>query len=414
MKYIQLSIISLIAIFIIAACGGDVETCIDPLTGEICEPPPIPVYPSLVKVDSLDFKTDDFFLEPSEEFTILLRGRKGDEKFTSLEIRENGQLLDLARMTIDGTPLRSNPYIFSNTEEADMFLWEVGLVAQDTKDKVQYEFIIEDLAERQAITDIIVNTLINEMTPPKINLSPDSPQIIIGQGTVSFDIEVDAIGSPIESIAVYQAVNIVEPNRLLFGGDPVNSNPLILEGDDREGFKKTIEITSMPETGLQGYTIIFRDSLGVTYNEELGIQVAEPIIETDDVKLRSSENGNAFGALDLDNNTEFGVGNTNAEIKADTLNGVWPQKITAINNAEISKLDADKYNSVFARFQLKNLWIQDDAISLSSIPGDPREYTTEVVSVDDVFLIKRVNTYQLIWITAIDPIEQSFTMKVKK
>ncbi len=414
MKYIQLSIISLIAIFIIAACGGDVETCIDPLTGEICEPPPIPVYPSLVKVDTLDFKTDDFFLEPSQEFAILLRGRKGDEKFSSLEIRENGQLLDLSRMTIDGTPLRSNPYIFSNTEEADLFLWEVGLIAQDTKDKVQYEFIIEDLVERQAITDIIVNTLINNMTPPIINLSPDSTQVLIGEGTVSFEIDVDAIGSPIESIAVYQAVNIVDASRLLFGGDPVSSNPIILEGDDREGFNKTIEITSTPDVGLQGYTVIFRDSLGNTYNEELGIQVAEPLTEIEDVTLRSSVNGNAFGALDLDNNTEFGIGNSNAEIKADTVDGMWPQKITAINDAEIAKLDVAKYDSVFARFQLKSLWIQENAIQLSSNPGDPREYTTEVVDIDDVYLIKRVNTYQLIRITAIDPIEQSFTMKVKK
>lgn len=414
MKYIKLSIISLVAIFTIAACGGDVETCIDPLTGEICEPPPIPVYPSLVKVDSLDFLTDDFFLQPSEPFGILLRGTKGDEKFNSLEIRENGELLDLSRMTIDGTPLRSNPYIFTNNGEADKFLWEVGLIAQDTKDKVQYEFIIEDLAERQAITDIIVNTLINEMTPPKIELISEETQIIIGEGTVDYEFDVDAIGSPIESIAVYQASQIVDKGRLKFDGVQFNSNPLILEGADKRNFNKTIQIASDPDLaiGLQGYTIIFLDSLGNTYTEELGIEVSEPITEVEDVTLRSSNNGNALGALDLDNLTELGIDNSNAEIRvADTIQGIWLQKITSYNSAEISKLDTTRYDDIFARVQLKEFWDEDLRAAVSS--DSPKEYTTTEVKEGDEYLVKRVNNYYLIKITAIDPIAQAYLMKVK-
>jgi len=370
MKFIKLGIVSIVSILAIAACNTGVDTCIDPETGEICEPPPIPQYPTLIKLDSIGYLVDDIFVQPSEEIHILLKGTRGDSLLTNLEVRENGELLVLNRMTIDGAQLGSNPYRF--TVQDTVFIWDVGLIVQDTRTKVQYEFILEDESQRQAITDIIVNTDITAETPPVIELLENTASTL-GAGIGVFRFDVDAIGSPIESITVYQASELVGVNRLKFDGVPFASNPLPLEGSDRNGFVKDIEITSSEEFILQGYTVIFLDALGTT--------------------------------------------NADAEIKdSGSQGGIWNQKITAFNGSELTITYAD-IDTIETKQDIKEEWNKIDPDKRETVLSSmsPDEYTTSIrVRKDSTYIVKRLDDYYMFKIDSVDVTAQSYILDLKK
>lgn len=418
MKFIKLGVISLISLLAFAACNTGVENeCIDPITGEACEPPPIPVYPLLVKVDSTGFLTDDIFVQPSSTFHILIKGTKGDSLLQTLEIRQNGELLKLDRMSINGVPLRSNPYIFGNTAESNEFLWDVALVAHDDIEKVQYEFILEDETGRQAITDIIVNTKINSLTPPTIELLSEVTPSILGEGSASFEFEIDAIGSPIDSIIVYRASTLEDASKIKLDGITFSSNPMAVDDSDRRGFRKEIEIRSTENSGLQGYTIIFLDSLGTAYTYEIGILVIKPVELAEGIILNSVQTGGTSqGAYDLDNLVEYGITDDRAEIKDNgSVQNTWNQKITAFNNSELAKIDAD-FDIIETDNQIKDLWEDAEKADISSITGEPKEYTSRKINTGDIYIVKRVNDYFLLKITEIstDANDQFYKMDVKK
>lgn len=254
--------IALLGLFL-GACTTGTEEPIDPMEPEI---PPVPIPPSL------SFKSVEGFLSeptaqvrPETEFSLILKGEKGDELLTTLEVLKNGQ--PLTDYTIDGVPQTTNRFTLAGQEQ-NRFEWIFGITSEAVNTRFIYEF---RLLAQDLLTDgvaITIDTDLTETTPPNLSLTnTDNVKDSVGNFAI-FEVELDALGSPIKEMTVYKGANLMPVDQLKFGGDPFGSNPLPLMGNDRRQFKKNVEV-EISEFGVQRHTLILTDSLEATYSLEL-------------------------------------------------------------------------------------------------------------------------------------------------
>ncbi len=271
------------AFLIIGACTTPIDPDA-PTTQE--EVPPIPLGPSLEFRDTINFLSDQrATVRPGSIFSLILDAERGDSLLVTLEITLNGEPLPTEDYTINGaTPAGSSFRL--NGEEQNQFSWQLDIKAPNEETRVIYEFELTAIDSRTDAVAITIDTDLNDFSPPNIELLTVEEPIVVIDSTAFFDLRVDALGSPIESIAVFSGAFLTDSNLLTFGGEPFTDNPMRLDDSDRRFFEKSIGI-EVPTTGIFRNTIILTDSLGEDHTLEVSYRGVLSIINLELL----SENG---------------------------------------------------------------------------------------------------------------------------
>jgi len=384
-KIIKLAILAVFALFFVMACTDN--TPIDPnqTTGEI-EREPIPRYPRINFLDSLDALIVDSALPPGDTFKLMLMGDVGDSLLTRLTISANNEPLPAERLSINGQPVSGGAFSITGAEQ-NGFIWEIDIVAQQEKNKVIYEFRLEDETTRFNIVDILINTKITPFTPPVIDVGSEEVVRKLTGESVEFNFTLEALGSPIESIHIYQGAGDVPQNRIKFGGFEVPSNPFRLEGEDRRNFDKTIEIIGDTIPGLQVYTVEFIDSLDNSYYREVALDAIRRVKCLNEVVLSFQQ------ALDIDKRKQVSALIENSNFQATDIRDFaedltqYERKITGTNNTEIRTLDSRlniELDTIKGENILIDLWNIGENLTDFITRYDTTIITLETFTVDDM------------------------------
>lgn len=244
---------------------------IDPTLGQNPEEPiPIPVGPSLSFGNEVNFLSGPTAtVRPGSQFSLILKGMKGDSILTDLEVLLNGQPLPTSDFTVNGETPTSNFFVLAD-EDRDEFEWIFEIKALADSTRVIYEFQLKAKDGRTDGVALTIDTDLTETSPPNIELLTTEEVVVVLDDDVEaeFLIRVDALGSEMDSITMYSGSNVLEADRVSFDGNIFTSNPLPLEGDDRKFFEKKIGIK--PVLAIeQRYTMELKDALGSTYSLEL-------------------------------------------------------------------------------------------------------------------------------------------------
>lgn len=271
-SFTLLSVFSLLIIGLVTFSSCEPEV-IDNTMEE--EPPEIPRGPSLMFKDSISFLSEPSGqVRPDSTFRLILEAERGDSLLVSLEIFLNGQPLPTTDYTVNGVTPASSFFDLMG-EDQNGFVWEIEIRAINDFTRVIYEFQLTAEDSRTDGVAITINTTLSETTPPNIELLTTDRDTVLQGDFAPFLIRVDALGSAIESMSVFRGANIAAAEDLMFDGELFASNPLPLEGDDRQFFEKIVEIKSDCFEGPVQNTLILTDSLGVEYTLELNFVNSE-------------------------------------------------------------------------------------------------------------------------------------------
>ncbi len=269
--------IAIITCLIIGSCSTPIDPDIPTTQDEV---PPIPQGPSLEFRDTINFLSEQrATVRPGSTFSLILDAKRGDSLLVSLEITLNGQPLPTSDYTINGETPPGSFFILSG-EDQNQFSWQLEVTAPSEETRVIYEFELIAEDNRTDAVAITIDTELNDFSPPNIELlTQEEPTVVIGD-TAFFDLRVDALGSPIESISVFTGAFLTETSRLTFGGEQFTDNPMILNQDDRQFFEKSIGF-EVPISGEFRNTIILTDSLGSVHTLEVSYLGVLSIINLD-------------------------------------------------------------------------------------------------------------------------------------
>ncbi len=250
----------------ISSCDSELPLDV-PMTQE--EIPPLPLGPTLEFRDSINFLTEgNSTVRPGSTFSLIVDASRGDSLLETLEVTLNGEPLPTTDYTIDGQ-VQTGSFFILEGDQQNSFTWEFEIMAPTEETRVIYEFDLVAIDDRTDATSITIDTELNDFSPPSIELlTVNQPFGDIGD-EVFFDLRVDALGSPIDSIAVFTGAFLTESDRLTFDGLPFESNPMALDPVDRSFFEKSVGITIPPPAGLNRNTIILTDSLGAVHTLEV-------------------------------------------------------------------------------------------------------------------------------------------------
>lgn len=432
-KNLRLFIIGLLGVLFTYSCNSEGPTgVVDPT---IPERPPVPQYPKLNLLDSTDVLFVDSALVPGDTFALRLRGVKGDSLLETLTITANEQPLDQTRLSINGNPSTTSTINLTGGER-DNFTWDIQLVAQQDKRKVIYEFRLEDETGRSAVTDILINTNITPFTPPVINVLNDTIATILTEEKVLFDFVVEALGSPLVSMEIFQGAVLVEPNRIVFDGMQLPSNPLQLTDEDKRGFSKSIEVTGDTIAGIQAYTVILQDSLDNKYFQEISLNAIRRVEDVAGAIL------NKTMALDLDKGIELDyreeqMMNDKSRISEirdiASIPGTWERRIAPTYGAELRLVKPDQnvvFEDIKGEDKVRTAWNAasnltemiteyDSTLVRGEIMKDSLVIDTVMVgvslplNVDDIYITQRENNYYMLKVIEVDDGSESYQFDIK-
>jgi len=422
-------IISMIGLWMLSSCGDST-----PYLGPEPDRPAIPIYPNLSFLDTTGVLTKDAFVLPGDTFRVRVNGEKGDSLLTTLSLKANNLVIDTDRVMVNENPISSSAIKITNADQ-NAFVWDIDIVAQQDSSKVIYEFKLEDKTGRTDFLDILINTKITAYAPPIIELLGQSDTLVLTSESVSFDLTMDAIGSPIKSIAVYQGAELVTPDRLKLGGVPFDNNPLELSAIDREGFSKAIEIVSDEFPGRQGFSVEFLDSLDNKFYAELSLVAIRRVVLQEDVSLAWNQ------ALRLTTGIQSNIGATkvtdeeNTDLKdVSKASSTWDQTIMATNQSRLKKINPDQdlnFDAIKGENVVRAAWsgsldftsqilVKDTIKDISPITNNDTILYREAfypvsdrLSPDDLYIASDGVYYFLIKVKTIDDNSNSYVFDIK-
>ncbi len=426
--YLRFLVIATIGSWLLASCGSDV-----PFLGPEPERPAVPQFPALNFEAASDLISTDGFVFPGEVFTVRARALKGDSLLKDLTIRANTFPLEPSRITVNGVPVSSStiPILL---DDRNGFTWDIGILAQQDSSIVIYEFQLEDETGRRDFLDLLIDTKITERTPPIIQKLSECKDTILAGESSTYDFSLDAIGSPIKAITIYQGANLIDANRISFGGEQVASNPIILNDMDREGFTKGFEITTDSTFGgRQGFTLEFLDSLDNKFFEEVAVTTIRRVNFLEFTLNRNQ-------SLELITGIEFPIGFTKvvedtgrSNIKDVSRNTtVWDRRIMAVNQSGLRNVSPSQglvFDDIQGENTIREAW-KDSPLFTNQIVYADTSFSTangvtdtlirnisypisDIISEGDMFVASNGNNNFLLLVTKLDESANSYTFEAK-
>ncbi len=367
-----------------------------------CDPDstdPVVINPSSFLESGTGLISEATTIDPGTTINVRLSATAGDNEMNTLTIRENGDLLETSRYTVDAQEWNNPALLFDANRSS--FVFDIA-IAPHMSGTSTYEFIVaSDVAGDDDITslDITISAGVLSLVidgPTSITL--DDPSLI------EIDLVASQGGSPLSTIAVLEnGSTVTDLSRLRYGdvGTEFDQNPFLLPADDINGFVKSVWISSQTSPGTSNYSIIVEDEAGnqetVTYDIVLNAQATALTNEFFGVPLFNNS-GSGFGTINLDLGTnETSVNNSNSDIKdSGNVGGVWDQTIEPVNGAALRILSAQSsytYAGIGSRESLVAAW--DEAggdLSLSGTISVGSTYMARVGAADYyVFTCTAVN-----------------------
>lgn len=387
--------------------------------------------PTLAFVEEAGFISSAATVEAGQTFNVKLTAMKGDADLTGVIFSEDGlNLPDAAnRITVDGGTLSDNT-AGTNDDEKASFTWDVAIIAHTDVATRTYGFILNDANQNKSTIELVITTTQNHVDATVTSVGTMNFDDILPGNKACFRFDVTAGNPALNRIAVFEfdamgdALLITDPSRLSFGDDASSAvdfveNPLVLEGDDKQGFNKVICIRSRDEESLQSYVVAFEDEADSLFQQAVSINTNPtglPVTTFEGVLWNqagsdTSSGMEVRGGIDLDSGSPTGSSNSDAELRdlgIDTdqpVSSNWIQRIAGVNGTEVKQLIPNE-NGLLESFSFESI-TRD--IQISEIWGNGEEFTIDnsgdrisnVVTIGDMYIALRDGKYYLLKITDI-------------
>jgi hypothetical protein len=210
--------------------------------------------------------------------------------------------------------------------------------------------------------------------------------------------------NPLKSVDIREDGDLVPTTRLeLNSGFTTPQNPYLITGSDVDGFELIIDIEAHDAEGVRTYTFRVEDEVGETDEISLDVEVMmeevrTPIDTTTTMILVNNADGQLQGGLDLDVPETVSANSNMAELRDLGIDldmptsSNWIRQIQTRNGAMLVMLDTADVNFSEVSFKEEVKALYDNGTE---------ENVTTVLSMDDVFVVKRDNDYFLLVVTEV-------------
>jgi len=311
-------------------------------------------------------------VESGQVFQVTLKGVKGTSPLSTLEIRQDGQIVDDSRLTGD---VSSGQYVLSGSEK-EGFTFQIGIRAPFQSDAYLFEFVLTDENNQSDKAELQVNV---GQTPLTITIQSNNP--IRGTQPGIYEVEISVRGGgQIGALTVYDGDgNLVSKENLyvIENNTPKMflANPLPLDVDDQYGFDKVIGIEVL-EYGVSEYTFEVVSTNATTARATITIIVGTPLRDTSGV-LMWNYKGPRKGSVDLHRFMTVSSSDTTRDIMdagwGNNPPGQWGKQIKPVNGAELVMADAGiDFDAIRAVEQIESLFSDGQTVSMTPPlnPGD--------------------------------------------
>jgi len=359
--------------------------------------------PSIRLVDALGFISTSTSLEANAVLQFRITASAGDDPLDRLTIKENGQNVDLSRITFEsGSSFVSNPALLLGATNQQGFTEDVLIAGPSSPGNYNYTFEVLDQAGIVSNTGITVSI---ELISPTLLLTDSSAILEAGPGSTR-TISVDAAQgtADLSTIAVYENEVLLDASRLAYdnnGLTPFLANPESTPTTNAFQTGIAIQVATMIDSIPYTYRIELRDAEGLSASVSVDILVQNTIDTSYTGVLVYNKDGNQLGGLNLYDGSAVAFNSSNAQIRdlGIDLNlplaSNWLQKIRAVNSAQL-RIPG---NNQVENFSFENTNSRDALIAAYNNGVDIGD--SDKVQVDDIFLVKNNDDYFILKVTQV-------------
>lgn len=402
----------LILLILTAACTED-----DPFRSDEIFFAPADI--DLIEKDEFVSRNDT--VEYSCPFIVQIDGEKGDFGMISLAIKEDTTLLDASRIKI-GNETVSNPYTLPDID-VDGFLYDIEITPPtEARDEIVYSFEVTDSSGIVGELDIKIQTV--GALNPSLTYSGPSEVAIPISGELFVDLEAKSSCIELASISFYKDSALLEPGSVLIGDNPVDENPIILDGSDAKYYSEFFTIGLGVEPSNNVYYAILEDVSGKSDTVTVSVRTGTlTSYQSGKLYNATDEEGRGKG-LDLDDGLDAQDLRGMEElleiqdIGVDTLSSdsissqvVWLQQFRGINGTVVKRIERGR-NGIGEDFEYFDAELREDIADVfdRGVPFEEQDANGNLisgeVSSNDLFVAKRDDMYYIFRVTRIN--EETF------
>ena len=369
--------------------------------------------------------SSDITVEPEETFTVDFSASKGgDSPLKAVTVYEDGTKVPASRLTVNGVAASSNAILLFGTD-VDGLTWSIDIVAHSTPaSTVTYEVEVQDQASQ--IQSVLVNVTTVGTPPTLTTTSPTTVEVEQDKKNVFRLTAVKGSGD-LASIEVSQNDVKVDPSDIFWKviTMAVADNPFTLEEADKGGFEKQeLYIMTPASEGTFVYKVTLTDEYGLTDDLTFNVTTLPngTAVEMLEGVLLNAGGPDGTGGLDLDNGNSTNSDDEEAEIKD---NGIdtnlpddqnWLRTISPANDAAMKYLRAGE-GGLPEGFTFASIEFKEDLADLFANGVELTDDVSDVVMIEDVFIVFRDNKYWVLEvieiITDFEGNEDSYKFDIK-
>ena len=369
-------------------------------------------------------------VETGETFKVKLSANSGSTNLKSVSIKEDGFLVDFARISINGSDASANPILLF-TPDTEGFTWEIEVEAHTDEASRAYTFEVADEGNQISSNTVTITTMDVMPIAPSLEYLGSSSFTATPGSFISIPLNVLAGNKPLSHIAVAEGAEFIEDlSRLYFGDTQTNftSNPHPLSAEDQNGFEKNIFIKASTEAGTKSYRVFVVDGVsdGAFVDFEITTGSSVDLIEG---ILFNAAGVAGTGGLDLDDGIGLGSRDPEAEIKDEGIDlnqplaDNWRQRVSGVNGSEIKYVQAG-VNGVPEGFSFDNVTLKEELPGLFNsgmrfdlLNGDDESISYRL-SEGDVLIVRNAGRHYLLKIREINIVTNGnadhYVLDVKK
>ena len=397
-----LPLLILVALF--ASCGDD-------LTGGLLNQNEDDA-PSAGLIAEGGFVLGSADVETGETFKVKLSASSGTASLRSVTIKEDGDVIDLSRIAVDGVPASANPILLFSPD-TESFIWEIEVVAHEDESAKSYTFEVADELDLKSDVTVTISTMAQAPIAPSLEYLGAMSVTVDPGSIISIPLNVMAGNRPLSHIAVSEGPDFIEDlSRLSFGDESFTANPHPLEAADQNGFEKNIFIKVSDEPGTKMYRVFVVDGHSEGAFVDIAVTTGTPINLIEGI-LFNAAGVAGTGGLDLDDGTGLGSMDLEAEIKDEGIDldlaasQNWRQQISGVNGAEM-KYVIPGQNGISEGFSFDGVTLKEEVSSafengvMFDLRNEDNELSSYQVGIGDVFAVHSQDRYYLIKISEIN------------
>ena len=337
-----------------------------------------------------------------DSFTIGVTASPADDALKTIDITEDGTLVNFGRLTINGAAATANPILLFGDDKNGLS-YQIAIVAHSDASTKEYSVNVIDDANYQANFGFDVTTSI---TLPGLEVTSSSSIDVPVAALIGLPIKMTMGSLDLASIAVYEADELITDLSRLYYDDlstTFDGNPYLLPSADEDGAERTLYLRVQNVADTRNYSIVLADADGNSASFDLAVTTGTPVTEITGVLLNAA-GPTGTGGLDLDLGEGTGSANTAAEIRDEGINldlpaaTNWRRSISGVNGSVIKQLKPGEnglsetfgYEGVIASETIATVFDSGEAFTATNTGGD---LISAVVNEGDMFVVQNGENY---------------------